>query len=119
MEFIKNYAKMSDKTEEFLSQMMGHLTLEFDGKTVHMEMPDLKISLDGEDNDLTGMNETAGYKIIFKNDRTVAIAGYNPVIKKDTITVYNFVEPDLMWVYVSGFDAGMSDLNFREYFKRL
>lgn len=119
LDFIKSYAKVNDNTEEFLSQVMGHLTLRFDGKTVHLRTPDQTLSISGESHDWEGMDETTEYNVVFRNENTVAITSYDKLIKKETIAVYHFIDQDLMWVYVSGFDAGLSDMHYREYFKRV
>ena len=119
MEFNVTYANMSDQSKEFLSQMMGHMTIEFGERSFHMVIPDLQISISGKVHEIVGTNELSDYKVVFANDKSIAITTYDKTIKKNTITVYNFVDPDLIWVYVSGFDAGLPDMHFREYFSRI
>jgi hypothetical protein len=118
MAFANKHAKLEERTEHFLDQIMGRLTLRFDGKHVASEMPDWDAEIGGERRHMTGFREITEYKILFSNDSVIVVKGRQQVTGKEVVTVYNFVDKDTMWVYQDSADKNISDLNIREYFVR-
>lgn len=119
MAFADKHAKLEERTERFLDQIMGRLILRFDGKCVASEMPDWYVEIGGERRHMTGFRETAEYKILFSNDNVIVVKGRQPVTGKEVVTVYNFIDKDTMWVYQDSADKNIRDLNIREYFVRV
>ena len=119
MAFADKHAKLEERTERFLDQIMGHLTLRFDDKYVASEMPDWDVEISGKWRHMTGFRETTEYKILFSNDNVIVVKGRQQVTGKEVVTVYNFVDKDTMWVYQDSADKNIPDLNIREYFVRV
>lgn len=119
MAFVRNHAKLEPRTEQFLEQMMGRLTMRFDGSQVAYNLPDWEADIVGKQYHLTGFRETSPYQILFSNDSEVVVKGRQPVTGKEIVTVYNFIDDNTMWVYQGSADKGAPDLNIREYFVRI
>lgn len=119
MRFNSERSKLEAKTELFLSQLMGHLTITFTPKTVAFDMPNVEIqTAEGKKSQLVGFRETHPYRLLGATSDAAAVRSVEPVTGKDTITVYNFVGPDTMWVYSGGADNAPSS-HLREYFVRV
>lgn len=119
MAFANKHAKLEERTTHFLDQIMGRLTLRFDGKRVTSDMPDWDADIGGQRRHLTGFRETSEYQVLFSNDHVVVIKGRQQVTGKEVVTVYNFVDKDTMWVYQDSTDKMVPELNIREYFVRV
>ncbi len=118
MAFANKHAKLEERTERFLDQIMGRLVVRFDGKHVASDMPDWDAEIGGERRHMTGFRESTEYKVLFANDNVVVVKGRQQVTGKEVVTVYNFVDGDTMWVYQDSADKNIPDLNIREYFVR-
>ena len=119
MRFNNERAKLDSKTALFLSQLMGHLTLTFTADAMTSELPDLETKTqEGRKRPLTGFRETHPYRVLGVASDSVAIKTAALVTGKDTIVVYNFIGPDMLWVYAGGEDNSQS-LHLREYFVRV
>ncbi|WP_430389958.1 hypothetical protein [Dyella sp. 20L07] len=118
MAFAKEHARVEDRTELFLDQMMGRLTVRFDGSSVTYLLPDWDAEIQGTRKRIAGFNEQSKYKVLFSNDTTVVIQGQQPITGKEVVTVYNFVDNNTMWFYQGSADKAIPDLNIREYFVR-
>lgn len=118
MAFARKHAKLEERTEHFLDQIMGRLVLRFDGQQVASEMPDWYVEIGGARRHMTGFREVSGYKVLFSNDSVIVVKGRQQVTGKEVVTVYNFIDDDTMWVYQGGADKITPDLNIREYFVR-
>jgi hypothetical protein len=119
MTFAKKHTKLEDRTEHFLDQMLGRLTMRFDADSVVYSLPDYDAEVAGKRYHMTGFHESSSYQVLFCDSRVVAVKGKQPVTGKEVITVYNFVDDDTMWVYQDSADNGLADLNIREYFARI
>jgi len=119
MAFVKDHARVEDRTEIFLDQMMGRLTMRFDGSNVTYSLPDWDAQIQGKHQRIVGFNEHSKYTVLFSNDTTVVIQGRQPVTGKDVVTIYNFIDDNTMWAYQGSADKAMPDLNIREYFVRV
>lgn len=119
MRFNTERAKLDSKTALFLSQLMGHMTLTFTADAVTSELPDFETrTQEGRKRPLTGFREAHPYHILGVASDSVAIKTIAPVTGRDTIIVYNFIGPDMLWVYAGGEDNTQS-LHLREYYVRV
>lgn len=119
MRFNSSRSKLEPKTELFLSQIMGHLTLTFTEDTIAFDMPNVDTqTAEGKKSQLVGFRETHPYRVLGATADSIAVQSVEPVTGKDTITVYNFVGPDTMWVY-SGGTENVPSSHLREYFVRI
>jgi hypothetical protein len=119
MRFNSEHAKLEDKTVLFLSQLTGHLTITFTTTTIALDMPDIEtMTAEGKKSTLVGFRETHSYRLLGATSDAVAIKSRESVNGKDAITVYNFENPDTMWVYLASAGAPLS-LHLREYFVRI
>ena len=119
MRFNTERAKLDSKTALFLSQLMGHMTLTFTADAMTSELPDLETrTQEGRKRPLTGFRETHPYRVLGVASDSVAVKTVAPVTGRDAIVVYNFISPDMMWVYAGGEDNSQS-LHLREYYVRV
>ena len=113
MQFNHERAKFEQKTELFLSQILGNLTITFTKNTVGLEMPNIETqTAEGKKNQLVGFSETHTYNLLGATENSLAIKSIESVTGNESITVYNFEGNNTMWVY-----SGTSHL--REYFVRI
>ena len=119
MRFNNERAKLDSKTALFLSQVMGHMTLTFTADAMTSELPYLETKTqEGRKRPLTGFRETHPYRVLGVASDSVAVKTIAPVTGRDTITVYNFIGPDMLWVYAGGEDNSQS-LHLRDYYVRV
>jgi hypothetical protein len=118
MAFTRAHAKLEERTDHFLDQMMGRLTMRFDGTRVFSNLPDWDAEIAGKPYHLTGFHEASDYQVLFCSDSVIVVKARQPVTGKEVATVYNFVDKDTAWVYQGSADRGAPDLNIREYFVR-
>jgi hypothetical protein len=119
MRFNTERAKLDDKTALFLSQLMGHMTLTFTADAVTSELPDLETrTKEGRKRPLTGFRETHPYRVLGTASDSVAVKTVAVVTGRDAIIVYNFIGPDMLWMYAGGEDNSQS-LHLREYYVRV
>ncbi|WP_431096602.1 hypothetical protein [Polaromonas aquatica] len=119
MRFNNERAKLDSKTALFLSQLMGHMTLTFTTDTLTSDLPDLETKTqEGRKRPFTGFRETHPYRVLAVASDSVAIKTVAPVTGRDAIVLYNFIGPDMLWVYAGGEDNSQS-LHLREYFVRV
>ena len=119
MAFADKHAKLEARQAQFLDQVTGRLTLQFDGTQVKYTDPDLDVKVEGKHYRLAGARETAGYQVLFCSAHTLVVRANAPMTRKQEATIYNFVDDDTMWVYQDSADSGLRDLNIREYFVRV
>lgn len=118
MAFAKDHRKLSERTNLFLDQLMGRLTLTFTKSTVSSSMPDSNsTTFEGVKSQLRGFTEKNRYKALAATKTQVAILSLEPVTGIKTISVYNFEDANTMWVYLGG--ESFPNLNIREYFRRI
>jgi hypothetical protein len=119
MRFNTERAKLDSKTALFLSQVMGHMTLTFTADAMTSELPNLETKTqEGRKRPLTGFRETHSYRVLGVASDSIAVKTVAPVTGRDTIIVYNFISPDMLWVYAGGEDNSQS-LHLREYYVRV
>ena len=119
MAFARDHARLEPRTEKFLNQMMGRLTVRFDADRIAYDLPDWDVEVEGVGHRMVGFREAHPYKILFVNDTSVVVQGAQPVTGKQVVTVYNFVDDNTMWIYCGSPDKGLPDMNIREYFVRV
>lgn len=118
MKFARDHAKLEDKTLLFLAQILGRMTLTFTSKTLKSEMPDTQSeTAEGVKSQLVGFRELHAYRVIGSSRDQVAVLSVEPVTGRKRVTVYNFEDQDIMWVYLGG--APFPQMNIREYFVRI
>jgi hypothetical protein len=118
MGFARTHAKLEARTDHFLDQTMGRLTIRFDGTRVSYNLPDSDAEIAGKPYHLTGFHEASDYQVLFCNDSVMVVKARQPLTGKEAATVYNFVDSNTTWVYQGSADQGAPDLNIREYFVR-
>jgi hypothetical protein len=118
MAFARKHAKLEERTDHFLDQTMGRLTIRFDGTRVAYNLPDWDVDIEGRQHHMVGFREASDYQVLFCNSNAVIVKARQPVTGKEVATTYNFVDSDTMWVYQGSADEGSPDLNIREYFVR-
>ena len=121
MNFNSAHAKLSEKKHHFLSQILGHLTVTFTENEVHLEMPSLEVTAaNGKRNIFVGFKETNPYQVLGYSSKSIAILSPQPVTGgPKVITVYNFENSNIMWIYLAGADKDFPDEHLREYFVRI
>jgi hypothetical protein len=114
MAFIRDNVRLQAKTERFLDQLLGNMTLHFDAQTISNDFPDIMVDdIKGVPHQMEGFRDQVPYKALFSNDRMV-------VVQTEEVTIYHFVDDDTMWVYCCAIsDTIPLDLHIREYFVRV
>jgi hypothetical protein len=119
MTFIESNVRLKAKTESFLRQLFGHMTLSFDAEHVTLDFPDIGTEIDGAAYPMTGFREKARYKVLFSDDTRTVIQAKDPFTQRETVRIYYFVDNDTMWIYGGSTDPTQPDLHIREYFVRV
>jgi hypothetical protein len=117
MQFNQQHAILSPNQENFISQMLGHMIVEFKDGVAKLTMPDINIQKDGRVTEYGGFEKKGRYVIMGKDEDSVVLK-LHAAEGTATLIVYHFVSEDQIWVYVpSASDA--IDLHIREYFTRV
>ncbi len=119
MDFQRKKVNMSPRQEAFLDQLMGHLTLTITADKVIATMPERDIKLGDKVQHYEAYTYETPYKIIYSGKNVIVETETEHFTGNQTVTIINFVEPDVMWVYVGGVDKAAPDAHFREYFRRV
>ncbi len=119
MAFLRKNVKMPPKTEEFLDQLMGHLTLTITADKMVSTMPDLDVKSGDKIHHMEGFRFESAYKIVYSSQNVIVETDTEPFTGKQTVTILNFVEPDVMWMYTGGADKSFPEMHLREYFRRV
>ncbi len=117
MAFNQQNSILSAQQTNYISQMLGNMTVEFDDGNARLTMPAIRIQKDGKFTEYAGFEEKGRYVIIGEDEDTIVLKlhGANGAA---TLMVYHFVSEDQMWVYVPSASESI-DLHIREYFRRL
>ncbi|GHT92318.1 hypothetical protein FACS1894116_02300 [Betaproteobacteria bacterium] len=120
MAFLRNNVRLQPRSEHFLEQLMGHLTVHFDGQNITHEMPDLEIEINNVKRPFKGLREQNTYKVLFTNATTVAIQSRELFTQNEYVQIYHFVDDDTVWIYVGDSEAASRFFpHLREYFIRV
>ncbi len=110
---------MSPRKEAFLDQLMGHLTLTITADKMISTMPALDVKSGDKVHHMEGFRFESAYKIVYSSQNVIVETDTEPVTGKQTVTILNFIGPDVMWIYVGGADKSFPDMHLREYFRRI
>lgn len=117
MRFDEAHALLEPKQTKFLSQVLGHLEMSFDGKHVRSTMPDLAIESNGKPTTFHGTDESHAYRVLGTDLDSVAVY-VEKEFGRDRILHIHFVGENAFWLYSEESDYGLRELNTREYFHR-
>jgi hypothetical protein len=117
MRFGEAHALLEPKQTKFLSQILGHLEMSFDGKHVRSTMPDLPIESNGKPTTFHGTDESHAYRVL-GTDLDSVVVYVEKEFGRDRILHIHFVGEDTFWLYSEESDYGLRELNTREYFHR-
>lgn len=112
--FNEKHVQMQAKTAAFHRDSMGRLVVTFAAETMSYELPNFTTKIEGKQHSIVGFSETHPYTVVATTPHSVAIRTVEPVSHAPTIVVYNFVDNDHMWIYVSTLGS-----HIREYFRRV
>lgn len=119
MAFIRDKSKIQANFDGFLDTLLGKMTVTFTGNEVHMLMPDTTVAVAGAMRPFAGSDERKPYKVLFCNAAMIVWSAKQSFATYDVATTYNFVTPDLFWVYGGSTAIGEPDWHIREYFRRV
>lgn len=117
MQFNQQYAILSASQEDFISQMLGNMIVEFDDGTARLTMPALQIKKDGRVSEYEGFEKKGRYIMVGEDEDSIVLKLHGSD-GAATLMVYHFVSEDLIWVYVPSASESI-DLHIREYFTRM
>jgi len=117
MAFNRANARLTEKQEKFLSEILGKLTVTYKNGTVYSSMPSTRVTVSGEPRDLDGFSETAAYKIMAQDQDTIVlrITEHDGTCK---ISLLKFETEDRFWIYLPTSSNQWAQLHMREYFVR-
>jgi hypothetical protein len=118
MDFARTRAKLEPRQEAFLAALMGKMTVTISERELHLRLPDLEVSINGELKPLEGFEERKDSKVIFCNSSEAVILTGSEAERQDTTTYY-FIGPDTVWTYMGTNHPDIPDLHLREYFSRV
>ncbi|MDJ0874714.1 MAG: hypothetical protein QNJ02_05560 [Desulfobacterales bacterium] len=117
MTFNQQYAILSAQQANYISQMLGNMTVEFEDGNAKLTMPAIRIQKDGKVTEYAGFEEKGRYVIMGEDEDTIVLKLHG-ADGAATLMVYHFVSEDQMWVYVPSASESI-DLHIREYFTRV
>jgi len=112
--FNEQHVQLQAKTAAFLKDSMGRLVVSFAADKVSYELPSFTTKIEGKEFPISGYSEAHPYTVVATTPSSIAIRTIEPVSHEPVIVVYNFVDNDRAWIYVSTLDS-----HVREYFKRI
>lgn len=110
--------KLNEELISGLRQMMGKMTIRYDGDSAVFTMPEIHFEAAGQSRLLEGWTLEAKLRFIGRTETQIALitASGEPAMD-DSIMLIQFESPDLYWVYLG--HLPFSDLHAREYFRRV
>ena len=119
MNYLRQHVKLEKRTDHFLEQMMGRLTITFSTDRVKSVMPAYDATINGKSHHMTGFESDNTYRVLYSGPRVVVVSSLQPVTNTLAVTTYNFDGPDVIWIYTGGADQVLPDSHYREYFRRV
>lgn len=119
MSFYRANNRFEEKQIEFLSSLLGHMTFRFSGESMVTHMPDISVSVAGEQRPFEGFDAERPFRVLFCNEYQIAVEARQPFSEALGVTTFNIVSGDLMWVYSGSTMPTMPDTHFREFFRRV
>ena len=118
MDFARAHNKLEPKAEAFWGDMVGRMTLSVSKSRMESRLPDWDVSIEGKPRHMKGFATSTPYRTIYADQAVVVAVANNPVTGVSEVTTYNFVSPDIFWIYTGrGADASQG-AHLREYFRR-
>ncbi|MBK8583471.1 MAG: hypothetical protein IPL86_17170 [Flavobacteriales bacterium] len=117
--FIHDHVKLQPKTEKFIEDIMGRLTLTFTKTKLISLLSDFDVVIEGKTHRMEGFMSSSPYTVVYSSENVVAVSAVEPVTNKATVTIYSFVDQNTFWVYTGGSDKALPDSHYREYFRRV
>lgn len=112
--YAREHLKISQKTDRFLSDIMGHMVMTFTDDTITLDMPDWNITTGSGTKKMKGFHNVEHYKLLGSSPDQVVIQTQSSLDKRNQIGLYTFDGPDKMWVYVTSLKSPV-----REFFVRI
>ncbi len=119
MKYIRENIKPDDKTDKFLDEMMGHLTLTFTKDHVKADLPEWDAHIQGKTFHMAGSHEDAPYAVVSVGAHVVSVSSTDQATGKSTMTTYNFDSDDTLWIAADGAATALPIPKYREYFVRV
>ncbi len=116
MSFNRRWANIEERAMSLLNQTTGTATVNYlQNELVLSDIPSRKITINGEQFDWNGTNQTVHYEVLGCTEKMVSIK-YR-LFDNDFIVTLNFQADDIYWVY-SGHPELTENAHTREYFER-
>jgi hypothetical protein len=118
MDYNGTKSNLPSNTTEFLSGLLGHLTMKFDHGVLDETAPDTELTIASKKYSFKGFNEHVPYSVLFCNSSTIVWKAKTAVDTEEEATTFNFVDADTAWVYLGSTNPKLPDIHGREYFTR-
>jgi hypothetical protein len=119
MAYNREHARLEARQDEFLSTLMGKMSLTFGESELRTRMPDTQVSVKGKLVPFAGFDETTPYEVLFCNSRMLVVKSRAPFTNEDEVTTVFLDGAASMWAYVGNNRDDVPDLHIREYFRRI
>ena len=116
--FYEAHSVLEPKQAGFLNGLFGNLQLDVSKNELRYTMPDLDVQIQGKPFHMAGEHDTYQYRVLGSDQDSIAILVKNDH-GKEGIWHLHFVNDDLLWIYSEDANYGLTDLNFREYFRKV
>lgn len=117
MAYNRQHAVLSQSQTDYISQMLGNMSVVFQDGTAELSMPALRIARDGIVTEYEGFNKQGRYVILGEDEDSIVLKLHGAG-GSVTLMVYHFVSEDRKWVYVPSASESI-DLHIREYSSRV
>jgi len=118
MDYNAAKSNLPSNTTEFLSGLLGHLTMKFADGVLDQTAPDTELTIASKKYPFKGFHEHVPYSVLFCNSSTIVWKVKLSVAPEEETTTFNFVDADTAWVYMGSADPKLPDIHAREYFTR-
>lgn len=117
MAFNRANARLTEKQEKFLAEILGKLTVTYKNGTVYSSMPLTRVTVSGKPRDFDGFSETAAYRVVAQDQDTIVLqtTEHDGTSK---ISLLKFEAEDRYWIYLPTSSNEWAQLHMREYFVR-
>lgn len=119
MQFVRERVRADEETYRFSGELYGRMTMSIGEDRIRYLLPDFDVEVEGKPFRMTGFDETLPYRVINESEKVIVAVGTEPVTGNETVTIYNFIERNLMWIYTGGADKVFPESHDREYFRRI
>ena len=119
MAFARSHNKLEPKTEAFWQDMVGRMILKVSEDHIESRLPPWDTVIDGTTRHMDGFSASSPYHIVHYNRDALVVVANDPVTGTMEPTTYNFVSPDVFWVYTGRGPDESPGSHLREYFRRI